>query len=327
MDSPLPPTEIRAKVFAKAREMGPVALDAGPLGRTTAADVLAAVAVDLQCSPEQIADALYADLRDHERITAHALKDVDGLLHRYNIALVQGCLLHATEVRIRLHDASPARVRQLLRSAKFHQLSVSATAHEHHLDLVVDGPATLLAQSTRYGLELAAFFPALLLQDSPWEAEATVLWTKARIKKTLRISHEDGLVAERADIGGYQSRELTSFIERFGEHQRGWTLGESPRVLALGDRSVVVPDLQLTHEDGRVAYLEILGFWTQETLERRLSSFDRYDVGNVIVAISRKRRTTSALATVDDPRVITFTEVVPLATVLDTADRIGVQAD
>ena len=96
------------------------------------------------------------------------------------------------------------RLRQLFRYVKFHQLMHLARRDGPWLEITLDGPASLFKQSTRYGMELATFFPAILLQECPWELQATVLWTKAKHRKTLTLTHEDGLVGHYADRGAYQ---------------------------------------------------------------------------------------------------------------------------
>ncbi len=68
--APLAPIELRRRVFERAVEMGPLAPAAGPTGRNTAQDVLAVVATELKCTPDEIASALYADLKDHQEVVA-----------------------------------------------------------------------------------------------------------------------------------------------------------------------------------------------------------------------------------------------------------------
>jgi len=212
--SPLPPAELRAKVFRAARAAGPLALERGPLERPVADDVFASVASELDCEPQDVARALYADLRQEELLVACDVPDPDWLLHRYNVALVQALLLRATQVRLRLKDASVPRLRQLFRYVKFHQLMHLARRDGAWLEIVLDGPASLFKQSTRYGMELATFFPAVLLQECEWELEATVLWTKARHRKRLTLTHQDGLVGHYADRGAYRTRQQEMFEER-----------------------------------------------------------------------------------------------------------------
>jgi uncharacterized protein len=322
--SPLPPVELRARVFREAKARGPLALEPGPLGRPTADDVLADVAAALGCAPDDVREAMYADLRDQERLVAHRVPDGRWLLDRYNVALVQTLLLSAVELRVTLHDPSMPRLRQLLRLAKFHQLMVRADRDDRALTLTFDGPANLFAQSTRYGMELARFLPTVLLQECAWDLEATVLWTKARHEKRLRVDSRLGLRSHAADTGAWQTREQEAFLERFHARDAGWVLDPTPEPIPLGDRAVLVPDFTLVARDGRRAHLEIVGYWTPESLAERLERLRRYGPGTVIVAVSRRRNgsKTKALPPYDG-ELVPFAEVVPVADVLAAAERIA----
>ncbi len=324
VESPLPPVALRERVFRAARAHGPLALEPGPLGRPTAETVLAEVALELDSTPEAVADALYADLPSEERLVELRRLGPEALLHRYNVALVQALLLRATDLTLRLHDASAPRLRQLFRRIKFHQLMHLCRRDGDVLEVVVDGPASLFRQSTRYGLELATFFPAILLQECPWTLTATVLWTKRRHAKTLTLTHEDGLVSHYRDQGAYKTREQALFEERWNASERAWDLTEGREPIELGGQAVLVPDYTLTHPDGRVAHLDVVGFWRRESLERRLALLDRYGPGNVVVAVSRRRRGSRAKELPDyEGPLIPFAEIVTPKKVLDAVEAVG----
>lgn len=320
--SPLPPADLRRAAFALARERGPLGLEPGPLGLPVAADLLGELGAPHGLTAEQVEDALYADLEENQRILACEVPDANWLLHRYNVAQVQALLLHAASLTVRLGSPGAARMRQLFRQVKFHRLLHRAHRDGDTLEVELDGPTSLFQQSSRYGMALANFLPALLLQPPPWSLEATVLWTRAKHRKTLKLDHTAGLVSHHADRGGYQTREQLWFAERFEALGSGWALTEGQEPVALGPRGVLFPDYQLAN-GGRVAHLEILGFWRGDDLARRLELLARFGPGNVIVAVSRKLRgSDEALGDAPD-WVVPFAEVVPAREVLAVAERIA----
>lgn len=320
--SPMPPAELRAIVFRTARQAGPLALEAGPLGRPVAADVLAAVGEALGLDADTVAEALYADRREEERIVTCAVPDATWLLHRYNVALVQAVLLRASALELRLEGPSVPRVRQLFRHVKFHELIHHATRDDTALVVRLDGPGSLFKLSTRYGAQLAAFFPALLLQDCPWSMHAEVLWTRARHRKDLRLSSADGLRSHYRDTGAYTTRTHQWFAERFEKLDSGWTMSDDTEPIDLGGRALVLPDVRFA-KDGRTAFLEIIGFWRRDYLERRVAWLTRYGPGNLVLAVSRR-----LLADKDALRdfpgtVIPFAEVVPAKQVLAAIEEVA----
>jgi predicted nuclease of restriction endonuclease-like RecB superfamily len=176
--------------------------------------------------------------------------DAAWLLHRYNVALVQSLLLHAGELVISLSAPAPARLRQLLRAVKFHQLIHAVTRAEDGWQITVDGPASCLSQGTRYGMALARFFPALLLLPTAWSLRAEI--AAGRGSRTLTLASADGLRSHYRDVGGWEPQELVTFIERWNAADTGWELSTDAPPLRQGPQDVVVPDLCF-RKDGRVA--------------------------------------------------------------------------
>lgn len=321
VDAPVAPADLRRRLFAAARARGPLALERGPFGRPVAADVLAEIGAEHGLDAAQVAEAMYADLPDEQRITSCDVPDTDGLLHRYNVALVQAVLLHATEVRLRLEAPTVGRLRQLFRYIKFHQLVHHAERRGDGLDIVLDGPESLFRQSTRYGLQLASFFPAVLLQPGRWRLEATVTWTRARHRKRLVITPEDGLRSHYRDDGAWETREQRWFAERFAAIDTPWRLVPGAEPVDLGGKAVLLPDFTFTDGD-RTAHLEIVGYWRKDWLARRVELLRRYGPGNLVLAVSRKLVADADLDGVPG-EVVEFAEIVPPKLVLAAIERVA----
>ena len=326
--SGLDPALVRSKVFAYAQQIGPLAVDPAPsphnpFERPTALDVYAHVAAELGCAPDDLERALYADLRDHHQLIAAPVPEATALLHRYNVALVQGILLRATEVRVTLAAPTVPRVRQLLRYAKFHQLMVRATRDDGDLHLVLDGPASVLSQSTRYGMQLAQFFPSILLQTGAWRFEARLLWGPGGDVRTLELNHQAKLKSHLPDTGAWQTPEQKMFAERWEAlGDTGWTMTDQTTPMVLDHKAVLLPDFTFT-KDGRTAHLDIVGFWRKEWLARRLEALRHDTPGNYVLAIS-KRLGADEDATLDLPgEIIPFGQIVPAKAVLDAISRVA----
>jgi predicted nuclease of restriction endonuclease-like RecB superfamily len=320
------PAALREEVFARAAAQGPLALERGPLGGRVAADVLAEVAAERGLTAEALSDALYADLPSERRAVRCDVPDGAWLVHRYNVALVQGLLLSAQEVRIRLERPSAPRMGQLFRWVKFHQLLHAARRDGDALELVLDGPVSVFGPSTRYGLQLARFFPALLLQDGAWRMTANVLWTKARHRKELVVTSADGLRSHYKDTGAWRTKAEEHFAARFAEQDRGWTLTEGRLPLAVGDRRVVYPDFTLTDGE-RTAHLEVLGHWRAEALAARLAELERFGPANLVLAVPKKLAASERADLPESPRLVVFSDVLPVAKVLAAAARVAAPAD
>jgi predicted nuclease of restriction endonuclease-like RecB superfamily len=316
--APLAPVDLRRRVFEQAVEMGPLAPSAGPTGRNTAQDVLAVVAAELKCTPDEIASALYADLKDHQVLVAAKIPSPEALLHRYNVALVQALLLKASWIELEITEVHPKYVRQLMRALKFHQLMYRFTS-QAPLRLRVDGPQSLLKLSTRYGMQLANFFPTIVLQPGPWTLSAEVLWgRKRKLKKALTISSELGLQSHYQDQGTWTSRTETWFAERFELLDTPWRLGPGEPI-DMGGQAMMVPDFTF-ERDGKKGHLEIVGFWRKGYLEKRIKLLP----ANVILAVSSRLAgdKTKLPAKVQD-QIIQFAEVIPPKKVVERLEAVA----
>jgi len=318
-ESPTNPAELRWAVFCEAAKMGPLARAAGPSGRATAVDVYNLVAKDLGSTPEEVERGLYADLKDEQVLQGIPLPSPETLLTRYNTALVQAILLKASKMTITLTQPDPKYVRQMMRYLKFHQLMFRTSQRGADLAFEIDGPQSLLKLSTRYGLQLANFLPAVLLQPGSWTAEAEVLWGKKRkVRKRLSISSETGLRSHYKDTGTWKSRTENWFMERYEKYDTDWTV-QPGEPINLGNQKLLIPDLTFS-KDGRVGHLEILGFWRAKHLKQRLDELP----DNVILAVSSKLKgEKGTLPKGLESQVIRFAEVIPPAKVVAKLEQIA----
>ena len=319
--TPMDPVALRQEVFLAARERGPLALTAGLLGRPTADDVLQDVAKRHDTAPEVVSEALYADLKSEQRLTAVRDDSPSQLLQRYNVALCQSLLLHATQMTLTLTKPTAPRMRQLFRCIKFHQLMQRARRRDDNLEVILDGPASLFRQSTRYGLQFANFFPALLLQDGAWKLEAEVLWTRAKHRKTLVLDPSHGLVSHYRDTGAWRSKTCQHFEARFAETQTDWTLHEGEAPIRLGGQDIFFPDYTLRRGDACV-HLDIVGFWQRDWLHRRMEWLQRHGPKNLLLAVSRRLQGSKEALDEGPVSVIDFAEILSVKRVLDAAQTI-----
>lgn len=324
--APVEPVALRRALFEEAARVHPAVLVADEVHAVTRDMVLARVAERFGVTAEAVAAAMYADLEGEQVLTEAPEMPPEALLQRYNLALAQAVLLRATSLTIRVAPGDPQRYRQLFRYIKFYRLmhavrGTSATGYE----ITLDGPLSLFQLSQKYGVQLAEFLPALALCPQ-WSAEAEVLWGKDRKRHTFRVSSEDGLVSHYPDTGQYVTREEQWLVERFAALGGKWSLERRAELIDLDGRGVLIPDLAVRHEDGRVAWLEILGFWKRDWLEARLALLRETAPKNLILAVPWKLRgSDEALA--DAPvEVMFYKDTVLAKELLERAEKVAQHA-
>jgi uncharacterized protein len=307
------PVELRREVFRRAAEAGPLARTAGATGRRTAADLLAQIAAERALEGD-LSRALYSDLQEEQVLVAWKDIEARDLLDRYNVALVQAALLKAETMAIRLESPAPKELRALVTRLKFHQLMYRIEREGTATAISIDGPESLLKSTTRYGLQLAVFFPILPRLTCAWSLSALLRWGRRRLRKTMRITSEMGLVSTVEVRGKWKSQAEEWFEERFPALESGWALGPG-QPIDLGNQDLIVPDFTF-EKRGRVAHLDIVGFWRKPYLQRRLANLP----DNVILAVSKKF---VADKTAVPKGVLVFGEAISPKDVLERIERVA----
>jgi predicted nuclease of restriction endonuclease-like RecB superfamily len=316
----VPPDQVREKVFTAAaehrRDLRTRPKVPGQRARFEREPILASVAAELKLAPEAVASALFADLRDENRLLRFEDISAERLIDRYNVALAQAVLLRSVLVRVEVRNERPARFRQLFRRLKFHRLlyRVEGTMRDGYV-FHIDGPLSLFAATTKYGLQVAVFVPALLHCED-FRLEAELRWGPRREPRSFLLEPRDGLVSHQSDIGTFVPAELTAFVERFRQVAPAWELSEATDMIELGREGVWVPDYRALHKaTGTDVFIEVLGFWKRSSLERLTRLLPHHGPPRYVLAISdRLKVDEEAIQELNGP-ILRFKEI-PNATEL-----------
>jgi predicted nuclease of restriction endonuclease-like RecB superfamily len=270
---------------ALRRELFTLAAERGGYGETQARQVLEAVAPRYQLEAETLREALYADLPEHHVLTVLPDFTPETLINRYNLAQAQGLLYSALYLRLTAHRNVPGEYRRLFRHLKFHGLMYAVEGHlDDGYQIYVDGPASLFKQTRKYGLQMAVFLPALL-RVSRWEMEAVLQRDDQELR--YRLDSQSPLKPLGVALPTYDSLLEERFVHRWEKLATPWALEREVEIVDLKG-TVFVPDFALRHADGRIAHVEIMGFWHPDYLRRKLDKLRRAAMPDLIVAVSER---------------------------------------
>lgn len=226
--------------------------------------------------PAAVERALFADLQENQLLQEVPTLDGEGLLLRYNVAQVQGLLLHAQGLEIDAAAVTPQRLRQLLGYLKFFGLlfrvegSNFGSRATPGARIAVDGPLSVLESSTRYGLELAAFFPALLLWRERWRLRAEVRLKAGAAPLELIVEPHPLLRSHYPDRGQWVPEPARQFVAGFNALASPWRAAPAEEIVALPGNRYLVPDFVLTHSARGPVHLEHLTYPSREAVARKL---------------------------------------------------------
>lgn len=271
----------RAEIFSKSAEL---------LTKTTFtefAEYDAAIAGRLGQSREALAEHLYSDLPQHQRITKFRALSAERLLQRYNVAQVQGLLINSATLQLDIHDASPAQFRQLCKYLRFRQLLAEISRlSDNHFQIAIDGPLNLFFQVQKYGLSLALFFPAVLHMPA-WELTAAVRIKKRKLYQ-LVLDHKSRLRPVSHQFLAFVPPEVDMFMANFREKEEEWEIAAGDDFLALPGEAYCFPDFQLRHHSGYKIALELFHPWHSRQLLQRLKTLEsRLDNPPLLLGVSR----------------------------------------
>ena len=156
--------------------------------------------------------------------------------------------------------------------------------HPLKLKLEVDGPVSLFENTSKYGLQLACFFPAIPDMEK-WRITTEIKLNNNLFK--LDINQKSELVSHYRNFTSYVPEEIRLFHNQFKEKQETWKIkGQTPFIeLAGGD--IVFPDLSFEDEAGNVMHLELFHRWHMSQLIKRLDQGALEKVPNLIVGVDR----------------------------------------
>ena len=277
------------------------------------AEAIDDAARSLGVSSEALVASLFADRPNARRLVSPAVvpssAEIVGL---YNLALVQGLLLSATDVTV--HARS--HVRSVVRFAKLKGLLCTYDADAHGLRIHLSGPLSVLRHTTKYGIALAAFLPSVIATPG-WSLEARCEHQGA--SRRLVASAADPIASTHAlprDVDSAVERCLLRDIRRLGST---WTMARETTAIRAGGR-VFFPDFTLTREGHRVL-VEIVGYYTPEYLASKLRTLREAGLTDIVVCVDETLACDSK--DVVAPEVLRYRKRVDAKALLAAAERIA----
>lgn len=314
--APAEPSEIRRALFLKAKERHPV------VAEDARAQLYADAARELACEPEALADALYADLPENQKLVSFETISPPDLLDLYNVAQAQALLYRAVEMRLWLEPQAAEGYREIFGAIKAHRLihTVRGNAGAGY-EVRLDGPVSIFQRSQKYGIQMAVFLPALLLCTG-WRMRAEIQSKREHTTYFDLTSKQTRLRSHYLSVEGYANPVIEKLAATWAKSGGEWSLERSAEVIALGD-TAFIPDFVLTHASGARVLLEVLGFWTPEHLRERLLEFDHAAMKNFILAAWDELRGSRDPMTNIPPNTIIFKRSLDPAIVALMADELS----
>lgn len=266
-DCKVDPIELRRKIFQAAQIYG--------LATTAAkrAEILSRIASESGLTVDQVEEAFYGDL-DGELILREvaSLSDTE-LLAEYNLSLTQTLLFNCTE----LSFSASGNWQRTFHALKKLGLIYDVTP-ENGYTVKIDGPASLFKLTRRYGVAIAKLLP-IIVANNEWTLSAKVFWKYDNEIYNFKIdSKKHGALLKKPymPVVSYDSEAEEKFASQFEALNSDWTLRREPEPVPAG-KQVIIPDFSMERSGVKI-YVEIMGFWTESYLLRKIEKLKQVGV-------------------------------------------------
>ncbi len=275
------PKQARREVFKEANRYPLIGTD------ELRQEVIAQVASRLHLLSSQLESSLWSDFEDELVLESFVAPKPSELIQQYNLSLTQTLLFKAASLEF-VVGSNYQRIFSLLKRLG---LMYAVEHKDGAYSVIVDGPISLFKLTERYGTSLAKLLPAVIEADK-WSLKAQIVGGERQAPKLLELelnarTARNLLPVRRPKKTGeqYDSSVEATFARSFKALKLGWALKREPELLVAG-RYVFIPDFSFEKANLK-AYLEVVGFWTDEYLKKKLAKLQELAVDNLLIAVDR----------------------------------------
>jgi len=306
--------KLRLEVFSRAAHFHPLVEMPDRLFEHTEKDVKKQIAVKLGFAWDEIERSLYSDVMEFQRLERfEGYTDATRFLSLYNVAQLQSCLYRAEKMTVSAAEGFKTILRYAKLARLMHEIKRLGPSK---YEIAFSGPASLLRETRRYGVNFAKFLPALLACKG-WRMSALIK-TPWNTTARLELSDKDGFTSHLPSPEEFDSSLEESFAKKFGPERNGWKLIREGEILHKY-QSTFVPDFAFRHKDGTEVLFEIIGFWTPEYLAGRRQTLRRFRHHQILLALPEKSLREGAQI---GANVLVYKKALQLKRLLEALERI-----
>jgi predicted nuclease of restriction endonuclease-like RecB superfamily len=266
-DCKVDPIDLRRKIFQASQIDGPATTIAKRI------QILSNVAAETGLTTTQIEEAFYGDLDGELVLQEVASLSETELLAEYNLSLTQTLLFNCTE----LVFSASGNWQRIFYTLKKLGLLYEVT-QENGITVKIDGPASLFKLTRRYGMAIAKLLPVIVANEQ-WNLSAKVFWKYDNEICSFKLeSKKHGALLKKPYMPTvvYDSEVEEKFAAQFKALSSAWTLRREPEPVIAG-KQVIIPDFSM-ERGGVKIYVEIMGFWTESYLLRKVEKLKQINV-------------------------------------------------
>jgi len=273
------PIKARLEIFTEASKLYSFTLNEGER-----AIVFKKVSERLKIPVEELIKAFKAVHEEEQVVEFFEEISPEELLKYYNLSLAQTLLFKALNIDAEI-QATGTQAKIILFNVKRLGLMYTAEQVPQGIKLTIDGPASAVKQTERYGTRLAKLLPYIISLPR-WRIYAKIKKQNRVYNFYLTDKYSSLFPKIELKLIEYDSDVEETFYKRFQTLGSGWKIIREPEPLVAGT-SIFIPDFAFV-KNGVKVYLEIVGFWTKDYLERKINKLRKLKEKNIILAVNEE---------------------------------------
>jgi predicted nuclease of restriction endonuclease-like RecB superfamily len=224
---------------------------------------------------------IYGDHPDCEKIISCKIKSVEELIDEYNISLIQGLLLNAENLTINTESGDRITMRHFFNQVRFNQLLCGVSKTSGGYSVFIDGPASILENSSGYGQKIANFFK-IICRIQEWKLFAALKIDSQKYSLILNSN----FIAQKKVLSVYYPKEFEIFRQNFEEKSEYWEISDEIEPFSLDAKTIIVPDFMFIHrKTKKKIQLEMFHKWHKSQVFKRLDDLKNYEVHDFILGL------------------------------------------
>ena len=246
---------------------------------------------------KDLGSRIYSDLTDSLGIKSFDPIEPEMLIQRYNTALVQGLMLQADSVLVKVKKLTLSERRRLFRALRFHRLTPGISSERDVLSLDLGGPLSLFGVAGVYGMCIANFIPHIFSFEH-WEIGAAIVTRKGQQK--LSLNENSGLISHYREKTPWIPEEFSAFANSFSKRFTDWIIEPSGEPLILGEGIWSIPDFTFRSPSGKILHMELFHRWHAGALVARVKKLSESPRKDLVLGVCRKLAKSGEVAKVLD---------------------------
>ncbi len=340
------PASIRKKLFEESSKQG------FALSDSQRRSIIQKIANQMHIQSYDVETMMWGDKDENLLLTKFDAINPKDLILWYNLSLLQTLLFKCT--RLEFYVKGGLYWKQVLRDVKRYGLMYNLEYNsgddddgDDSIKCILEGPFSLFKMTDRYGTSMAKLLPSIVGTPT-WKVNGSITKNTDSGQKiySFELSDENtrGFLRSRMEPtfnnGGsilddgyvYDSAIEAAFAKRFYQHfvpddKFGWKMSREPDPLIAGGKAMI-PDF-LFERFGRKVYFEIVGFWTQDYLDRKAAKLkvlfdgdDKNQKGVDLLVAVNSELACSQIETISKDKIFTFKKEVSIKPILEHLRKI-----